>query len=50
MIYAVEMSSDRMTYTPSSVIQVILRYYLNILRGCGVGITDERYFLNIPLR
>jgi hypothetical protein len=36
--------------TIGSKIQVILSYYLNILRGCSVGITDERYFLSTPFK
>jgi hypothetical protein len=33
-----------------SGIQVILRGYLNSLKGCSVGTMVERDFLNMPLR
>jgi hypothetical protein len=55
MIHAVEMSSGGTIYIPSlttivSGIPVIRGYYLNNLRDCSVGITDERDLRTIPVR
>jgi hypothetical protein len=50
-----EMASSGMMYIPSfktigSDIQVLLRFCLNCVRGCNVGITDGKDLLIIPLR
>jgi uncharacterized protein YraI len=47
MNYIVEMTSGDMIYIPSFMkisrgVQAILRFCLNTLRGCSVGITDGR--------
>jgi hypothetical protein len=46
--YTVEMASGGKTYVPSSIkigvgFQAILRFGLNNLRGCSVGIEDGKY-------
>jgi hypothetical protein len=47
MIYAIQMTSDGMTYIPSFVkiytgIKAVLRFCLRNLRGCNIGITDGK--------
>jgi hypothetical protein len=47
MKYAVEMASKGMIYIPRFMktgtgVQAILRFFFTNLRGCSVGITDER--------
>jgi hypothetical protein len=52
MKYTVQMVSDGIIYVPSFMkigtgVQAILRFYLENLRGCNVGITDGIYGLSI---
>jgi uncharacterized protein YraI len=47
MMYAVDMASCGIIYAPSFMkigrgVQAILRFCLNNLRGCDVGVTDGR--------
>jgi hypothetical protein len=53
--YAIEMGLGAVILVPIFMrigvgIQAILRFRLRNLRGCTVGITDERDFLITPLR
>jgi hypothetical protein len=54
IIYEVH-CSDGMIYIPSFMgtdigVQAILKFCLGNLRGCNIGITDERNLLSTPLR
>jgi hypothetical protein len=47
-MYAIEMASRNVIHLPSFMkigagVQAILRVCLSILKGCIVGITDDRY-------
>jgi hypothetical protein len=52
--YAIEIASCDMIYIPSSMkvdtgVQAILRFRLRNLRGCNVGVTDERNLRSMHL-
>jgi hypothetical protein len=52
-MHVTEMTSDGMTHIYMKFHDDSfrnLRYYLNNLIACSVGITDDRHFISTPLR